>query len=126
MKIGTMFLKVRVIISESFVQKYQSQEQLLNLETQSDVFFGPPCIINVEIITFCMTVSTPLDACNGLPEINRLKTETNFPILPDTVIEIKCDHPWFYLDGDKQITCNRERTFGYVNTPSCIKGQFIL
>ena len=37
-----MFPKVRVVIAESFVQKYQSQEQLLNLETQSDVFLGHP------------------------------------------------------------------------------------
>ena len=33
-----MFL--RAIISQSFLQKYQSQDQLLNLETYLDVFLG--------------------------------------------------------------------------------------
>ena len=55
-----MFLEVRVIISESFVQKDRSQEQLLNLETQSDVFFGPPCIMSQLTLTpgFLLTVSS--------------------------------------------------------------------
>ena len=57
MKIGSNVPYVRVIISESFKQKYQSQEQLLNFGTQSDVFLGHPVLLN-HVVRVCFKAST--------------------------------------------------------------------
>ena len=65
-----MFLKVRVIISESFMQKYQSQGQLLNLKTQSDVFFGPPCTYYPELIQVGSKIGTLKCEVSIVPETN--------------------------------------------------------
>ena len=64
--------------------------------------------------------------CVALPNINRLMTEVEFPVRQTTVIKIKCDDPWFVISGDEEITCVRERTFNYVEKPSCTSGSLVV
>ena len=62
----------------------------------------------------------------ALPDINRLMTEVEFPVPQSTVIEIKCDHPWFVISGDEEITCVRDRLFNYVEKPTCTSGSLVV
>ena len=63
-------------------------------------------------------------SCADLPDIDHLTANAEFPIEPDTVITVMCDHPWFIFHGDEQITCVQDREFKYrVKEPSCTRGK---
>ncbi|KAL5268949.1 hypothetical protein ACHWQZ_G002694 [Mnemiopsis leidyi] len=59
--------------------------------------------------------------CVNIPDIAHMTTNAAFPIESDTVIEIKCNHPWFTLSGVEEITCVLDWTYNYNGgrEPSC-------
>ena len=61
----------------------------------------------------------------NIPDIAHMTTNAAFPIESDTVIEIKCNHPWFTLSGVEEITCVLDWTYNYNGgrEPSCTKGE---
>ena len=64
-----------------------------------------------------------LGNCAGLQEIDYLTTDTLFPIQSGTVVTVKCDHPWFTLSGNEQITCVQDWTYNFEEKPSCSIGE---
>ena len=49
-----------------------------------------------------------------------MKTETKFPIIFGTVVEVKCDSG-YKLEGSNTVTCDRDTTFTFVEQSACIK-----
>ena len=49
-----------------------------------------------------------------------MKTETKFPIVFGTVVEVTCDSS-YKLEGSYTVTCDRDTTFTFVEQSACIQ-----
>ena len=49
-----------------------------------------------------------------------MKTETKFPIVFGTVVEVTCDNG-YKLEGSNTVTCERDTTFTFVEQSACIQ-----
>ena len=66
--------------------------------------------------------------CTGLKTewTSTIKTTTQFPVNPGTVVEVTCSHPNAVNEGSKQVTCTIGTDFTFSEEPRCsIPGKFI-
>jgi hypothetical protein len=48
-----------------------------------------------------------------------VKTTTQFPVVPGTVVEVTCSESGAVNKGSSAVTCSRGTTFTYLKEPSC-------
>jgi hypothetical protein len=61
--------------------------------------------------------------CAGLNAewIGTIKTTTQFPVVPGTVVEVTCSELGALSKGSSQVTCVMGTEFSYSEGPSCSK-----
>ena len=76
------------------------------------------------MLYFRMHLCTFISECIGLdPTWDNLKTETTFPVVFGTVVEVYC-YIGYKLEGSNNIACDRDTTFTFVEQPACIQLSF--
>ena len=50
---------------------------------------------------------------------NTITTTTTFPVVPGTVVEVKCSDSGAINEGSSTVTCSSLTQFTYVKEPSC-------
>lgn len=64
---------------------------------------------------------TPIsEKCTGLPEIDNLKTESEFSIDYGTLVTVSCEEGYKH-QGDQILQCIENQDFNFDNKPTCIK-----
>ena len=53
----------------------------------------------------------------------KLIPETVLPILPGAIVTLYCDHDWFKLNGDKELTCTESGSFKDFPPTACSRGD---
>ncbi|XP_063677750.1 sushi, von Willebrand factor type A, EGF and pentraxin domain-containing protein 1-like [Bolinopsis microptera] len=82
---------------------------------------GDDAITCVKGRTFLVENAMPgcqLDECTELPNLPNIKTNTTFPVVVGTVVELWCI-PGYTLQGDSQITCLNGKEYLISSPPSC-------
>ena len=71
-------------------------------------------------VNTCSFESNDLDKSMPAP---KLKPDTLLPILPGDVVTLYCDHDWFKLNGDKELTCTESGSFEDFPPTTCSRGD---
>ena len=58
------------------------------------------------------------DTCTGLPNLQNILTDTTFPVIIGTKIELSCTEGYTF-QGDTTITCIKDTTFTIGTPPTC-------
>ena len=77
------------------------------------------CLRGVKISEKLKTSTAPI--CTGLKTewTSKIKTTTQFPVDPGTVVEVTCSNPDAVIKGSNRITCTIGTDFTHSKEPSC-------
>ena len=72
------------------------------------------------ILTMCtFNLRSYISECTSLnPTWDNMETETPFPIVFGTAVEITCD-TGYKVEGSNRVTCDRGTTYTFVEQPAC-------
>ena len=59
--------------------------------------------------------------CTGLKAewTGTIKTTTQFPVVPGTVVKVRCSQSGALHKGSNEVTCSSETEFTFLKEPSC-------
>ena len=100
---------------------------MFSLITRVNIIYNKYKVIFQNILSHTHTQNNYISECTGLdPNWDNLKTETKFPIVFGTVVEVTCDNG-YKLEGSYTVTCDRDTTFTFLGQSACIHlGMFSL